>query len=180
LHQAEKITFALQIMESNHQHDDPTPPDCFRLEEVEAFKKFAGQRLVEVNYYFWNHPGATEKRQRMLYFLELLFDSDDALILTSGQDSEAIRVTSALELIEEARVLQQQAGGEAVMQRLPAHASAYWKAFHEQPLAGVRLSKQENGLYHNDALLLDFDAAGGLIVALHPSGGLAFEQRKAG
>jgi hypothetical protein len=158
---------------ASDSHADPTPPDCFRLEELEAFKLFDNQRLVEVNYYFWNPGSAPDTR--MLYFLELLFDSDNALILTSGQDSEAIRVTDAMSLIGEARLLQTQHAGHAVVQRVAALASALWQPVAQAPLAGIRLSKNEAGLYQNDALLLDFEAAGGLIVALHPKGGLAIQ-----
>jgi hypothetical protein len=144
------------------------------MEEVQVFKSFEAQQVTEVNYYFWNNTNQPDAPQRMLYFLELLFANDDALILTSGQDSEAIRVTSAVALIEEARFLQAEVGGKAVIGRVPAGASALWAGALEHKLAGIRLSKSEAGLYYNDALLLDFGAGvAGVVVAINPAGGLA-------
>lgn len=160
-----------------HTHDDAasTPPEAFRLEELETFKTFENQSLNEVNYYFWFSPAAPD--QRLLLYLELLFASGDALILTSGEDSEAIRVTDAVSLIQHARTLSEQAN-TPVVSRVSAGASALWQPAVDQPLQAIRLSKNDDGLYHNDALLLDFGAVGGVLVALNGRGGLTLGQHQ--
>jgi hypothetical protein len=48
--------------------------------------------------------------------------------------------------------------GEAIIQTTPAHAQPIWQNAYGQILNGIRLSRHPEGLYYNDALLLDFDA----------------------
>lgn len=135
---------------------DPTPPDCFRLEELEAFQSFENQLLSDVNYYLWlNRAEAGEAPFRFLYVLELVFEQPEALLLSSGEDSEAIRVISPETLIDTARGLQTLHGRVSV-QRVSAGAFPLWQPVLGRTLEGIRLSKKDDGLYLNDMLLLDF------------------------
>lgn len=149
---------------------DPTPSGSFRLEEIEAFRSLEGEQLADVTYYFWFNTEAPN--QRFIYYIEVLFNSDSALLLSSGEDSNAIQVTDAMSLIQQARVLMERNSGKPAIQQLNASSSAIWKPLMGQTLSGVRLTKNEAGLYDNDALLLDFEQ-GGIVVALHDGGGLA-------
>lgn len=143
-------------MENLAQPDDYTPPDCFRLEELETFQSFEGQLLADVNYYLWlNQADDDAIPYRFLYTLELVFDSNDSLLLSSGEDSEAIRVIAAETLLETARQLQR-LHGKISIQRLSAGAQPLWQPAIGKTLEGIRLSRNEAGLYLNDALLLDF------------------------
>ena len=143
-------------MENLAQPDDHTPPDCFRLEELETFQSFEGQLLADVNYYLWlNQTDDDAIPYRFLYTLELVFDSNDSLLLSSGEDSEAIRVIAAETLLETARQLQQ-LHGKISIQRLSAGAQPLWQPAIGKTLEGIRLSRNEAGFYLNDALLLDF------------------------
>lgn len=143
-------------MENLTQPDDYTPPDCFRLEELEIFQSFESQLLADVNYCLWlNQADNGEIPYRFLYTLELVFDSNDSLLLSSGEDSEAIRVISAETLLETARQLQR-LHGKISIQRVSAGAQPLWQSAIGKTLEGIRLSRNEAGLYLNDALLLDF------------------------
>jgi hypothetical protein len=177
--QAARTTFA-EKRSSNmeHQHHHEPPPDCFKLEELEAFRSFEGQLLADVNYYLWlNHIEGEATPYRFLYFLELVFDSNDSLLLTSGEDSVAIRTGNANELIQTAETLRQM-HGKIGIQRANAGAFPMWQTVIGKPLAGIHLSRNDDGLYLNDALLLDFGvqqilvrlaAKEGLAVGVHES-----------
>ena len=146
----------LPPMENLSQPDDYTSPDCFRLEELEVFQSIEGQLLADVNYYLWlNQADDGAIPYRFLYALELVFDSNDSLLLSSGEDSEAIRVIAAETLLETARQLQQ-LHGKISIQRVSAGAQPLWLAAIGKMLEGIRLSRNDAGLYLNDALLLDF------------------------
>ncbi len=143
-------------MKDQHQESDPTPPGCFRLEELQILQSFENQLLVDINYYIWlNQSGETNTPQRFLYTLELIFENAGALLLSSGEDSEAIRLIEAEELLETATRLQQ-LHGKSIIQRVSAVAQPTWRDSVGQVLRDIRLSKNEAGLFLNDALLLDF------------------------
>ncbi len=144
-------------MEKHIHTDDPTPPDCFRIEELEIFQSLESQTLVDVNYYLWLNQAEMEgvAPMRFLYALELLFESNASLILSSGEDSAAIRLIDAASLLATAKQLQD-LHGKVLIQRISALAQPLWEGVVWKVLEGIHLSKSEVGLYHNDALLLDF------------------------
>lgn len=144
-------------MEPHTYQDDPTPPDCFRLEELEQLQSFENQILSDVNYYFWiNQVEQEEAPYRFLFFLELIFDNQSSLLLTSGEDTEAMQVSNAGELVRTAEALRV-LHGKIIIQRVVAGDFPLWSGVQGKMLAHVRLSKNEQGLYANDALLLDFE-----------------------
>lgn len=142
----------------NHTHtDDPTPPDCFRMEELEQFQSFESQILVDINYYLWLNQAESEDAVplRFLYAIELLFDSNESLMLSSGEDTEAIRLINAESLVTTAKQLQE-LHGKVLIQRVSAVAQPIWQGAAGKMLEAIHLSRNEAGLYHNDAVLLDF------------------------
>lgn len=158
-------------MESRASESDPTPPGSFRLEELELFQRFENQILAGVNYYRWlQTTGAGETAGDFLFYVELLFENGPALLLTGGEDSTAIRPGSAEALVKTARELQA-LHGQSVIERLQASDSALWRPALGRRLEALRLSKNEAGLYANDALLLDFGEQR-ILVRLNPRGGL--------
>lgn len=141
-------------MESNQQ--DPTPPECFNLNELQTFQSFEGQILQDVYYYMWlNRQPEGEPSYRFIYYLELLFDSNESLLLTSGEDSDAIHVGQTDALLETAERLRALHGIISI-QRVHAGNFPLWQSALVHPLEAIRLSRHESGLYLNDALLLDF------------------------
>ena len=68
----------------NHSHqDNASPPDCFRLEELEQMQSFEKQVLAQVNYYCWiDQAEADALPYRFLFFLELVFEDLRSLLLT--------------------------------------------------------------------------------------------------
>ncbi len=144
-------------MKNHAQHDDPTPSGFFKLEEIQALQSFENQPLAAVNYYIWHdQPKAGEMPHRFLFALELVFDSGVSLLLSSGEDSEAVRILSAEELVEIARKLQL-LHGKQIIQRIPAQMQPLWRDSIGKPLQNILLSRNEAGLYHNDSVLLSFD-----------------------
>lgn len=136
--------------------NEPTPPECFSLKDLELFQSFEGQILHDVYYYMWlNQQGAGETPMRFIYYLELLFDSNESLLLTSGEDSEAIRIGQAEELLRSAERLRD-LHGVITVQRVHAGNFPLWQPALNHLLEAVRLSRHESGLYLNDAVLLDF------------------------
>lgn len=135
-----------------HDPHDPTPPDCFRQSELEAFQTFENQILATVNYYLWR----SNSKSAFLYALELYFENGETLLVSSGESSDAIRIISAESLVETAQKLKE-LHGEALIQRVMANVQPLWNDVIGSVLEGIRLSRQEeNGLYSNDAMLLDF------------------------
>ncbi len=135
-----------------HDPHDPTPPDCFRQSELEAFQTFENQILATVNYYLWR----SNSKSAFLYALELYFENGETLLVSSGESSDAIRIISAESLVETAQKLKE-LHGEALIQRVVANVQPLWNDVIGSVLEGIRLSRQEeNGLYSNDAMLLDF------------------------
>jgi hypothetical protein len=143
-------------MENYPRHDDSTPPDCFLLEEIQALQSFEKQVLDGVNYYILhNQSEAGTMPHRFLYALELVFDSGEALILSSGDDSEAIHLLTAEQIVETAHRLQRM-HGKPVIQRIAAGIQPVWREVVGKALQHIRLARNEAGLYLNDATLLDF------------------------
>jgi hypothetical protein len=138
-------------MQESPRPNDATPPDCFRQSDVEAMQAFENQKLATVNYYLWR----SSPKSSFLYALELYFENGEMLLLSSGEGSEAIRLTSARSLVETAQKLKEM-HGEALIQRIVANIQPLWRDVIGANLEEIRLARHENGLYHNDALLLDF------------------------
>ena len=142
----------------NHTHtDDPTPPDCFRIEELEMFQSFENQTLVDVNYYLWLNQAITEDDipLRFLYALELLFESNESIESLIFSNIASIRLINAESLVTTARQLQE-LHGKVLIQRVSAVAQPLWLDVAGKMLDAIHLSRSEAGLYHNDAVLLDF------------------------
>ena len=156
------------------QNDDPTPDGFFKLEELQTFKSLQGEQLADVNYFFWHHASTPEVQ--FLLFIEILFVSEHALILTSGEDTDALRIIEAMDLIQQARQLMERGNGEPAVRQLNASGSAIWMPLLGQKLQGIHLSKDpSNQLYVNDALLLQFEDHG-VVVALNEKGGMGVSQ----
>lgn len=143
-------------MQTDSPGQDPTPPGCFRLEDLEVFQSCEHRVLADVNYYLWLNRGSADSApMRFLYCLELVFEEIPPLLLSSGDDSEGIVALAPEALIKTAQRLQT-LHRQVSIQRVSAGAFPLWQPAVGQPLEGIRLSRHESGLYLNDALLLDF------------------------
>lgn len=138
-------------MQETPPNADPTPPDCFKQAEVEAFNAFENQRLLTVHYYLWR----ANAKSSFLYAIELYFENGDTLLLSCGEDSEAIRIITAENLVDTALRLQVM-HGEAQIQRIVANIQPLWRDVVGAGLQEIRLARHDSGLYHNDAVLFDF------------------------
>lgn len=139
-------------MSENTNSSDPTPAGCFRQWEVETMESFDNQMLEQVNYYVWRR----DNQGAFLFALELYFSHGETLLLSSGEDSEAIEVIKPEKLVHTAQKLQS-LHGKAVIQRIAAGIQPIWREVLGSEMLGVRLSPEEsNGLYLNDALVFDF------------------------
>ncbi|MBK6933467.1 MAG: hypothetical protein IPH12_22405 [Saprospirales bacterium] len=54
-------------MQTTDSAADPTPPDCFRLEELWAFQAYEAQVLLDVNYYLWLNNTDTDAGRTGFY-----------------------------------------------------------------------------------------------------------------
>lgn len=140
-------------MIASQDKNDPTPPDCFRLEDITTLRASEGCILARVNYYIWKSSTDTPG---FLYFLEMIFTDHTALMLSSGEDSLAIRLSNAETLVNTARRLQA-IHGIPLIERLSAQNSPIWRNVISQTLRSVQLTKHANGLYANSAIQFVFD-----------------------
>jgi hypothetical protein len=139
--------------DSTHTH---TPEGCFSLEALEVFQSFEGQILETVNYYLWvNEVGNDASPFRFLYFLELIFEQNETLILTSGEDSTNITITTAADLVDTANKLRD-LNNRISIQRVLANPHQLWMDVIGTPLESINLTPNEEKYYLNDSLMLDF------------------------
>lgn len=164
-------------MENLPQQESPVPPDCFTQEVLELFQSLENETLAAVNYYPWLNLGAQASTQpfRFLLALELVFESGKSLLLSSGEDSEAIQVITAKKLLETAQRLQQ-LHGQPTIQRLLRSEQGFWPKLMGKTLLSIQLSKHQNGLYRNDALMLDFGNAGVVVELQEAAEGLLIRE----
>jgi hypothetical protein len=138
------------------QPQNHTPPDCFQLEELQVLQSFEGQLLDDVNYYLWlNQADDDSLPYRFLYALECLFDNQEALLVSVDEESTALRIVTAETLVktfEAAQALH----GKISLQRVNAGSFPIWEPAVGRKLEAIRLTRGDDGLYLNDALLLDF------------------------
>lgn len=169
--------FYLCHMDKPSKPDTPIAPDCFLQEAVELFQSLENETLAEVHYYPWLNleESALAQPYRFLLALELIFESGQSLLLSSGEDSETIQVISTEKLLETASKLQQ-LHGQATIQHLPRSEQGFWPNLIGKALQSIQLSKHENGLYRNDALLLDFGDSGVVLELLEEGEGLLIRE----
>jgi len=139
-------------MLENSASSDSTPAGCFHQWEVETMESFDHQTLELVNYYVWRK----DNQVAFLFAIELYFAHGETLLISSGEDSEAISVIKPESLVKTAQKLQD-LHGKALIQRISAGIQPIWREVVGTEMLGVRLSPEEsNGLYLNDALVFDF------------------------
>jgi hypothetical protein len=140
-------------LDAVHTH---TPDGCFSLEALEVFQSFEGQILETVNYYLWvNEVGNDASPYRFLFYLEFGFEQNETLILTSGEDSTAISISTAGELIETASALRE-LNNRVTIQRILANPHQLWTSVIGTKLESINLTPNEEKYYLNDSLMLDF------------------------
>jgi hypothetical protein len=164
-------------MENLPQQDAHIPPDCFTQEALELFQSFENETLAAVHYYPWLNLGENADTQpfRFLLALELVFESGNALLLSAGEDSEVIQIITAENLLEMASRLQQ-LHGQPTIQRLLRSEQGFWPKLLGKTLQSIQLSRHQNGLYRNDALMLDFGNAGVVVELQEAEEGLLIRE----
>lgn len=129
------------------------------MEALSEFQSYEGLTLADVQYYLWLNKGHAEPAlYRFIYYIELIFEENRALLLSSGEDSQAIRIGTAEDLVETARRLQELQGVVSI-QRVQAGNFPLWQPVLGRVLEAIRLSKHPSGFYYNDSLVLDFGHA---------------------
>lgn len=148
------------------------PPNCFRLEELEVLQAAEGKVLEDVQYFLWlNRFEGEQPPLRFLYAVELVLENSPSLVVVADEEEPGLRVVDAESLIQTARDLQT-LHGQISLQQVHAGAFPLWESVAGTFLEAVRLTREENGLYLNDALLLDFNQHR-ILVTLAEKEGLA-------
>lgn len=124
------------------------PSHCFRQPELELFLSLEGLTLEQVHYF--TVPTA---QAEYLHALELLFAEGPTLLLASDAEEPAIRAAEPGQLMATAHDMK--ARGLSLHLR-DANRSALWAPLVGGTLRAVLLSKNEDGLSVNDALVFDF------------------------
>lgn len=151
------------------------PDGHFTLAELQVFQRAENTTLEGVDYYLWLDTEAEQPVWQFLLAIELRLGEAGSVIISAGEDNDAIRVIEQAQLLKTAAALYQ-VHGKPVIQRASRDSQAPWSGVMNSVLQAVRLSKGEEGHYLNDALMLDFGDTG-LIVALNQdSGGLLIRE----
>lgn len=145
------------------------PDGHFTLDELQAFQGAENAALEGVDYYIWLDTEAGQPVWQFLLAIELRLGEAGSIIISAGEDTDAIRVIQPDALLKTASALFQ-IHGRPVIQRASRDHQAPWKDLMNRTLQAVRLSKAENGYYLNDALMLDFGETS-LVIALNQDGG---------
>ncbi|MDX2136167.1 MAG: hypothetical protein SFV52_15385 [Saprospiraceae bacterium] len=126
------------------------PSHCFQQTELEHFLSLEGQTLEQVHYF--TVPAA---RAEYLHALELLFAEGPTLLLAADAEEPAMRAITPEQLMATARDLKSRG---LALHLLDANRSALWAPLVGETLRAILLSKNEDGLSANDALVFDFGA----------------------
>ncbi len=145
------------------------PDGHFTLSELEIFRQIENATLEGVDYYIWLDTEAEQPVWRFLLAIELRMGEAGSVIVSAGEDTDAVRVVQQEELLKTAAALYK-IHGKPVIQRASRDHQIPWNGLINSTLQAVRLSKSEEGYYLNDALMLDFGDTG-LIIALNQDGG---------
>ncbi len=145
------------------------PDGHFTLSELEIFRQIENATLEGVDYYIWLDTEAEQPVWRFLLAIELRMGEAGSVIVSAGEDTDAVRVVQQEELLKTAAALYK-IHGKPVIQRASRDHHIPWNRQINSTLQAVRLSKSEEGYYLNDALMLDFGDTG-LIIALNQDGG---------
>lgn len=161
--------FTFVHMENNDRHDEVTPSECFKMEEVKLLQSIENQNLIGVQYFVWLSRSTSDAPAsiRFLWTLELSWADGGTLLLSAGEDSDALQVISPAALVDTVNKINT-LHGQSVIQRMVRTEFQPWTAFVGQRLSAIRLTPHESGAYLNDALLLDFGSNGGIVVSLSP------------
>jgi hypothetical protein len=111
-----------------------------------------GRQVAALRYYLWQRNTA---EIGFLYALEIGFAEGESLWIAYDEEAHGLRITDAVRLARLAQSLQT-LHGTAIIKRLDAHLQPLWAGIMGAELSQVLLSPREDGLYANDALLLDF------------------------
>ncbi|MFM7401595.1 MAG: hypothetical protein ACKO4W_11885 [Bacteroidota bacterium] len=145
------------------------PDGHFTLAELQIFQKAENTTLEGVDYYIWLDTEAEQPVWKFLLAIELRMGAAGSVIISAGEDTDAIRVIQQEELLKTAAALFR-IHGKPVIQRASRDHQAPWNGVINNILQAVRLSKSEEGHYLNDAMMLDFGETG-LVIALNQEGG---------
>lgn len=151
------------------------PDGHFTLAELQIFQRAENATLEGVDYYIWLDTEAEQPVWKFLLAIELRMGAAGSVIISAGEDTDAIRVIQQEELLKTASALYR-VHGKPVIQRASRDHQAPWTAVMNNVLQAVRLSKSEEGHYLNDAMMLDFGETG-LVIALNQErGGLLIRE----
>lgn len=145
------------------------PDGHFTLAELQMFQRAENTTLEGVDYYIWLDTEAEQPVWQFLLAIELRLGDAGSVIISAGEDNDAIRVIEQEQLLKTASALYR-VHGKPVIQRASRDSQTPWSGVMNRVLQAVRLSKSEEGHYLNDALMLDFGDTG-LIVALNQEAG---------
>jgi hypothetical protein len=127
----------------------------FSKTDLEMLQLVENQRLAQANYYIRLPKIDAPLRAGFLVFLEMVFENDASLILTSGADSRAISMATAENLVAEATDLHK-INGAPLIHSVDALKSPLWAAALSRELEGIRLNQLPDGKLANDSLVFDF------------------------
>jgi len=151
------------------------PDGHFTLAELQVFQRAENATLEGVDYYIWLDTEAEQPVWKFLLAIELRMGAAGSVIISAGEDTDAIRVIQQEELLKTASALYR-VHGKPVIQRASRDHQAPWTTVMNNVLQAVRLSKSEEGHYLNDAMMLDFGETG-LVIALNQErGGLLIRE----
>lgn len=141
------------------------PSGCFPLEALELLQEVEHAPLAHVYYHIRTTPNGAQ-----LLALELNTKCNTTIVLGSDHDEPAVRVFKPQQWLE--YVSQVYRDTSAPLHRHVANNLSLWQTLIHQNIREILLSRNEDGLALNDALVIDFGAEK-RIVQISETAGLA-------
>lgn len=153
--------------------EDKTIKKKFSLEDLKRLKSLEGKKLSEVIYFVWIN--LTNENNPFVFIdkIKLEFENHQSIILSAGDESDALIFESNFNPDEENKRLKNEFEGKIILKAHHANNDKFWNEVIGKNIDSVQLSKEED-YYLADAIILDFGKEKRLI-AVSPEEGILID-----
>jgi hypothetical protein len=145
----------------------------FTFQELTRLNGLEGKHISEVNYYVWVNRIDQAAPYVFIDKLEIIFSDANKIILTAGEESNALYVLHDFDAAEEILMLEHRFSGQITLKKFGASKDKFWKDVLNLRIQTVQLSK-DGDQYLSDAVVLDFGEEKRLI-GLSPEEGIIID-----
>ncbi|MGF1637412.1 MAG: hypothetical protein ACFCUU_10085 [Cyclobacteriaceae bacterium] len=131
----------------------------FCPQDVQFIHKFSGHSITKAVYHNWVNLADSQQDLRFLYALELHFDDQQEVIISSGEAGEEAHIVfNKLDIEAEKKSIQDKFKGQLDIQSSEVKASELWKQIINRPISKVILDQHNtSGNYFADQIIFKID-----------------------